>query len=72
MEHLMERLQAEHPDSAVIVQRYAPIILRVLPGSMEEFQAGLCAEHGSYLALADHLGVAESVDRLRATVLTDD
>jgi protein-tyrosine phosphatase len=71
MGHLLERLKAEYPDSVDEVQRYAPAILQVLPGSMEEFLASLRAEYGTYPALADHLGVTGAVDRLRETVLVE-
>jgi protein-tyrosine phosphatase len=71
MGRLLERLTAEYPDSADIVQRYAPAILQVLPGSMEEFLAWVRAEYGSYPALADQLGVTGSVDRLRASLVVD-
>ena len=71
MERLLERLKAEYPDSVAEVERYAPAILQVLPGTMEEFLAAMRVEYGTYEALAGHLGVAGAVDRLRSTVLVE-
>ena len=71
MERLLEQIKAEYPDSVEEVERYAPAMLQVLPETMEEFLASLRAEYGSYDALADTLGVAESVATLRRTVLVE-
>jgi protein-tyrosine phosphatase len=69
MERLLEQIKAEYPDSVEEVERYAPAMLQVLPETMEEFLASLRTEYGSYDALADALGVADSVATLRRTVL---
>jgi protein-tyrosine phosphatase len=71
MERLLEQLKTEYPDSVEEVERYAPSMLQVLPETMEEFLASLRAEYGSYPALADTLGVADSVATLRRTVLVE-
>jgi protein-tyrosine phosphatase len=71
MEHLLEQLKAEYPDSVEEVERYAPSVLQVLPETMEEFLASLRAEYGSYDALAESLGVTDSVATLRRSVLVE-
>jgi protein-tyrosine phosphatase len=71
MEHLLERLKAEYPDSVEEVMRYAPAVLQVLPETMEEFLASLRAEYGTYGALAESLGVTDAVTTLRRTVLVE-
>ena len=71
MVRLLERLRSEYPDSVEEVMRYTPAVLQVLPETMEEFLASLRAEHGTYDALADSLGVTEAVTTLRRTVLID-
>jgi protein-tyrosine phosphatase len=71
MEHLLERLTAEYPDSVEEVLRYAPSILHVMPETMEEFLATVQSEHGGYTALERSLGVAESMDRLRVSLLEE-
>ena len=71
MERLLERLMAEYPEAADQVAKYAPAILHVVPETMEQFLASLLAEYGSYDDLADALGVAGDVVRLRATLLVD-
>jgi protein-tyrosine phosphatase len=72
MGRLLERLRAEYPDNVEEVERFAPAVLQVLPETMEEFLVSLRAEHGSYDALADSLGVADAVAGLRRTVLVED
>jgi protein-tyrosine phosphatase len=69
MVHLLENLKAEYPDSVEAVQRYAPAVLQVMPETMEEFLAVVRAAYGSYDDLAEALGVAGAVDRLRQALL---
>ena len=69
MVRLLDRLKAEYPDSVEEVERYAPSILQVMPETMVEFLATVQAEYGGYPALAEHLGVAEAMDRLSGLVL---
>jgi protein-tyrosine phosphatase len=71
MGHLLERLKAEYPDSVEEVERYAPSILKVVPATMEEFLAAMRAEHGTYGALAESLGVSDAMARLRVLVLAE-
>lgn len=71
MEHLLERLKAEYPDSADVVEEFAPAILNVVPETMEEFLASILSEHGTYDRLAEALGVTAAIDRLRSTVLVE-
>jgi protein-tyrosine phosphatase len=71
MEHLLERLTAEYPDSVEEVRRYAPSILHVMPETMEEFLATVRSEHGGFAGLERSLGVRVSMDRLRRSVLEE-
>jgi protein-tyrosine phosphatase len=69
MVDLLENLKAEYPDSVEAVEQHAPAILRVMPEAMDEFLALVRTRYGSYQALADWLGVAGAVVRLRQAVL---
>jgi protein-tyrosine phosphatase len=69
MVRLLERLQGEYPESADAVNRFAPAILNVVPETMEQFLSKVRAEYGTYDQLAATLGVTQSVERLRATLL---
>ena len=69
MADLLEHLKAEYPDSVEQVEQHAPAILRVMPDTMEQFLALVRAGYGSYRGLADSLGVAGAVERLRQAVL---
>jgi protein-tyrosine phosphatase len=71
MEHLLERLTAEYPDSVEEVLRYAPSILHVMPETMEEFLAAVRSGLGGFRALEHSLGVGAAMDRLRVSVLED-
>ncbi|HEV3281167.1 MAG TPA: tyrosine-protein phosphatase [Acidimicrobiales bacterium] len=71
MEHLLERLTAEYPDSVEEVLRYAPSILHVMPETMEEFLATVRSEHGGLTGLERALGVGASMDRLRRSMLEE-
>jgi hypothetical protein len=42
-----------------------------MPETMEEFLATVQSEHGGYTALERSLGVAESMDRLRVSLLEE-
>jgi protein-tyrosine phosphatase len=69
MVDLLEHLKAEYPDSVEAVEAHAPAILQVMPETMEEFLALVRHGYGSYEGLAEFLGVAEAVDRMRRAVL---
>ncbi len=69
MVRLLEHLKAEYPDSVAEVERHAPAVLQVMPETMEEFLAAIVSRHGSYQGLAEWLGVADAVARLRQAVL---
>jgi protein-tyrosine phosphatase len=69
MVDLLEHLKAEYPEAAEAVQEHAPAILRVMPESMGEFIAQMRATYGGFDGLAESLGVVDSVDRLRRTLL---
>jgi protein-tyrosine phosphatase len=66
---VLEQLRAEYPDSADIVERYAPVILSVDPASMAGFVAGVHEGHGSFEDLAHDLGLGAEVDAMRADLL---
>lgn len=68
MVKVVERLEAEFPDSSEVA-RYAPVILSVAPESMAGFLAEVRSRHGSWDALAASLGVEATVERLRQTLL---
>jgi protein-tyrosine phosphatase len=69
MVRLLEHLKAEYPESVAEVERHAPAVLQVMPETMEEFLAAIVSRHGSYQGLAEWLGVADAVARLRQAVL---
>ncbi len=69
MVRLLEHLKAEYPDAADEVERHAPAVLQVMPGTMEEFLFAIVSRYGSYEGLARSLGVVEAVARLRRSVL---
>ena len=69
MVRLLEHLKAEYPDSVEEVERHAPAVLQVMPETMEEFLFAIGSRYGSYQGLAQWLGVADAVDRLRRAVL---
>jgi protein-tyrosine phosphatase len=69
MVDLLEHLKGEYPDAVDAIEQHAPAVLQVMPETMEEFLSSLRTEYGSYPELADWLGVADSVDRLRTGVL---
>jgi len=69
MVHMLERLQAEYPESVEAVTRFAPAILNVAPETMVELLSSVRAAYGSYDGLVDALGVGDAVARLRATLL---
>jgi protein-tyrosine phosphatase len=69
MDHLLERLTAEYPDSVEEVLRYAPAILHVMPETMDEFLATMRSQFGGYDLLERSLGVTPAMDKLRASVL---
>jgi protein-tyrosine phosphatase len=69
MMRLLEHLKAEYPDSVAEVERHAPAVLQVMPETMEEFLTAIVSRHGSYEGLAEWLGVADAVARLRQAVL---
>jgi protein-tyrosine phosphatase len=69
MVDLLEHLKTEYPDAVEAVEAHAPAILQVMPETMEEFLALVRVGYGSYEGLAEFLGVAEAVDRMRRAVL---
>jgi protein-tyrosine phosphatase len=69
MVRLLEHLKAEYPDSVEEVERHAPAVLQVMPETMEEFLWTIVSRYGSYEGLAQWLGVADAVGRLRRSVL---
>lgn len=69
MMQVLAGLEAEFPDSADIVARFAPVILSVDAASMAGFLAGVHARFGSFEDLASTLDVSEAVDRLRQGLL---
>jgi protein-tyrosine phosphatase len=71
MGRLLERLKAEYPDAVDEVLKYAPAVLHVVPETMEQFLAELRLEYGSYAELAEFLGVTESVEALRTSLLVE-
>ncbi len=71
MEHLLDRLKAEYPDSVEEVLRFAPSILHVMPETMAEFLATVRSEFGGYAGLERTLGVGATMDRLRESVLEE-
>jgi protein-tyrosine phosphatase len=71
MAGLFERIKADYPDAVEEVERYAPTVLQVSPETMETFLASLRVAHGSYPGLAEDLGVADAVNRLRKLLLVD-
>jgi protein-tyrosine phosphatase len=71
MDDLMAKLKSEYPEAVDAVERFAPAILHVVPETMVQFLDEVRAEHGSYDALADHLGVSGPVEQLRSTLLED-
>lgn len=69
MVRVLERLQAEFPDSTDIVDRYAPVILSVEPASMTGFLQGVHERYGSFEGLAAELDLEDAVALLRAELL---
>jgi protein-tyrosine phosphatase len=69
MVDLLEHLKAEYPDAVEAVETHAPAILQVMPETMEQFLASVRHDYGSYEGLAEFLGVAGAVDRMRQAVL---
>ena len=71
MNELLARLKSEHADVADIVEEFAPAILHAVPETMEQFLGEVRAEHGSYQALEERLGVVEAMDQLRQDLLDE-
>ncbi len=69
MVQMLERLQAEYPESVEAVTRFAPAILNAAPETMVELLASVRASYGSYDGLVEALGVGDAVERLRAALL---
>lgn len=69
MARILERLQDEYQDAAEVVARFAPVILSVEPASMEGFLEAVQERFGSFDRMADALGCATTVDRLRQNLL---
>jgi len=69
MVHLFDRLRSEYPESEEIVSKFAPVILNAVPETMFDFLASVRTTYGSYEGLADTLGLAGAVERLRTTLL---
>lgn len=69
MVRVLERLQAEFPDSTEVVERYAPVILSVEPASMTGFLRGVHERYGSFEGLAAALDLEDAVALLRAELL---
>jgi protein-tyrosine phosphatase len=69
MERILERLQQEYPDSAEVVNRYAPVILSVEPASMTGFLQGLHERFGSFDGLSAEFGLGDVVAQLKAELL---
>jgi protein-tyrosine phosphatase len=71
MNELLARLKAEHADVADMVDQFAPAILHAVPETMEQFLGQVRAEHGSYQALEERLGVVAAMDQLRQDLLEE-
>lgn len=71
MNELLARLKSEHAEVADVVQQFAPAIIHVVPETMEQFLGEVRAEHGSYRALEERLGVVEAMERLRQDLLDE-
>ena len=71
MNELLARLKAEHADVADVVEQFAPAILHAVPETMEQFLSEVRAEHGSYEALEERLGVVEAMEHLRRDLLEE-
>jgi protein-tyrosine phosphatase len=69
MSQILERLRAEYPDSEEVVARFAPVILSVEPESMAGFLSEVRARHGSWDDMARQLGLEDTVQQLRHTLL---
>jgi protein-tyrosine phosphatase len=69
MARILERLEAEYPDAADVVARFAPVILSVQPEAMAGFLAEIRRRFGSFDAMADELGRRRAVERLRDNLL---
>lgn len=69
MVRILDRLRAEYPEAPDAVERFAPVVLSVEPASMAGFLAEVRARYRSFDALAEALGLARTVDRLRHTLL---
>lgn len=69
MVRVLERLQAEYPDAAEVVDRFAPVILSVEPASMTGFLQAVHERYDSFEGLAAELGLGDAVTRLRAELL---
>jgi protein-tyrosine phosphatase len=69
MVRILDRLRADYPDSEQVVARFAPVILSVAPQSMAGFLEEVRIRHGSWDDMAAQLGIEETVERLRATLL---
>ncbi len=69
MTRLLESLRVRYPDASEIVDRYEPVILSVEPPSMQGFLGEVRREHGTFDALARHLGVDDLVETLRTHLL---
>jgi protein-tyrosine phosphatase len=71
MNELLARLKSEHADVADLVDQFAPAILHAVPETMEQFLSEVRAEHGSYQALEERLGVVAAMDQLRQDLLQE-
>jgi protein-tyrosine phosphatase len=66
---LLERIKEEYAEAVAEVERYAPAVISVSPGTMSAFLDALEDEHGTFDELAEVLGVTDAVTRLRAELL---
>jgi protein-tyrosine phosphatase len=69
MARVLERLKEEFAEAAETVDKYAPVILSVEPGSMQGFLDAVRARFGSFEAMAGELGWTSTVEALRARLL---
>jgi len=69
MSRILERLQEEYREAEETVARFAPVILSVEPASMEGFLEAVHGRFGSFDAVAESLGRADAVERLRTNLL---
>ncbi len=69
MNELLARLKGDYADATDLVEQFAPAILHAAPETMVRFLGEVRAEHGSYEALENRLGVGEPMDQLRRDLL---